>query len=141
VVLSGYAKPLYPTIANGQDPAHLFVLLLSKGNALTLVILLLKLVLISPYSRTHLEARIADLIKYYEDYSEEQCQWMIHFLEIFNITMAIHAENVEYNLVEMGTDCSNQMAKPAGNYRIFSQLKCDRIPHLPIEIQPSTELA
>jgi hypothetical protein len=127
----------YLTIANGQEPSNLFGLLVSNGSALTLVIMLLKLVLISPHSRVHLEARIADLLKYYEQYSEEECQWVIHFLEIFNITMTIHAENVEYNLVTMSNDRipndqkpndqkpndRTPQIEPVNGYRIFSQLK------------------
>ena len=118
------------TIAN-SEPASLFVFLLSKGHSLTLVMLLLKLVLICPYARTHLELRLAELIKYYEQYSEEECQWMIHFLEIFNITMAIHAENVEYSLVTM--DWTEQQTNQPRTYRIFSQLKRDRISPFEVE--------
>ena len=122
----------YLTTETYQEPSQLFILLLSKGNTLTLVILLLKLILICQYSRTHLEARVANLIKYYEKYSEEECQWMIHFLEIFNITMAIHTENVEYSLVNMNQYYSDKHANPNGEtiYRIFSQLKRDRLTHL-----------
>ncbi|WP_416676299.1 hypothetical protein [Egbenema bharatensis] len=112
----------YLTLANGQEPAALFVLLLTKGNSLTLVIVLLKLILICPYSRIHLEARIASLIKYYEQYPEEECQWIIHFLEVFNITMTIHTENVEYSLVSMNQHCTTCPTP----YRIFSQTKSDR---------------
>lgn len=113
------------TTEDRQEPAPLFILLLSQGASLTLVIVLLKIILICRYARTHLETRIADVIKYYEKYPEEDCQWIIHFLEIFNIAMTIHTENVEYSLVNMTKYYSADATEPTKleNYRIFSQLK------------------
>ncbi len=82
-----------------RSPSPLFTLLLSQSSSITLAILLLKLVLISRSSHHYLEARIADLIRYYEKFPREQCNWVITFLEVFQVTFAIHAENVEYDLV------------------------------------------
>lgn len=117
----------YLTTENREEASPLFVLLLSRGNALTLVILLLKVILICQYSQIHLEARIADLIKRYEQYEAAECQWMIHFVEVFYLTMTIHTENVEFNLVNMAGSSvkSNPGASvtDAVTYRIFSQLK------------------
>ncbi len=123
----------YLTTESHAEPSAIFALLLSQGNPMTLVIALLKLILICPYSRTHLEARIADLIRYYQDYSEDQCAWIVNFLEIFNVTFAIHAENVQYNLIKMRVDepaqltSSIQIGKDQpfdpDDYRVFSQLK------------------
>ena len=114
----------YLTTENHQEPSSLFVMLLSQGSPFTLVIALLKIVLVCKYARTHLEARIADLIKYYESFPQEECQWVINFFEIFNITMAIYAENVEYNLVDMNSHNSPQPTKLSLDaYRIFSQFK------------------
>ena len=112
------------TSENGTEPSQLFVLLLSQGNPLTLVITLLKIVLISKYSRRHLEMRIANLINYYENFPEHECEWVINFIEIFNITFAIYADNVEYNLIKM-QDGSNSSDSGTNldTYRIFSQLK------------------
>lgn len=119
----------YLTTEDHQNPSPLFVLLLSQGNPLTLVIVLLKLILISKHSRTHLEARIADLIRYYEKCPEEECWWVVHFLEIFNITFAIYAENVQYNLIRMEEEATQapqpSQPSPMGEYRIFSQLRLD----------------
>lgn len=129
----------YLTIAPKAEPSQMFGLILSQGNPMTLVIALLKLVLICPYSRTFLESRIADLIHYYQDYSAEDCGWVVNFLEIFNVTFAIHADNVQYNLIKMGdrampstTTPPRKGSTPEGNvpsedfdpkdYRIFSQL-------------------
>ncbi|MEH2052870.1 hypothetical protein [Nostoc sp.] len=115
------------TTENGKEPSSLFVLLLNQGNALTLVIILLKIILISRNSRRHLETRIANLIRFYEKYSEEECKGVINFIEIFNITFAIYAENVEYNLIKMEEEeqSSNQQLHLDG-YRVFSQMKVDR---------------
>lgn len=117
------------TTENRQDPAELFVLLLSQGNPLTLVVVLLKIILISGNSRSHLETCVATLIEYYQKYPEAECQWIIYFLELFNITFAIYAENVEYNLVNMdnsnGNRSSNDRNWNWNTWRIFSQLKQD----------------
>lgn len=115
----------YLTTENQSDPSQLFVLLLSQGNPITLVVALLKIILICKHSRTHLEARIAQLIKYYQNYPEDECAWIVNFLEVFNVTFAIHAENVQYNLIKMDVD-EAQLAShifDPDKYRIFSQLK------------------
>jgi hypothetical protein len=114
----------YLTTENGQEPSSLFILLLSQGHPLTLVIVLLKIILVCKNSRSHLEVRIAHLIKHYEKYPEDECKWFINFLEMFNITFAIYAENVEYNLIKMGKEQPD--INPLLNldaYRVFSQLK------------------
>ncbi len=117
------------TTENSREPSQLFILLLSQGNSLTLVIVLLKLVLISRHSRSHLNLRIANLIRYYNQFPEHECQWVINFLEIFNITFAIYADNVEYNLIRMQGEI--QPSLPFENemnldgYRVFSQLRKD----------------
>jgi len=117
----------YLTTENHKEPSPLFVQVLSHGNPLLLVVLLLKLVLICPYARTHLEARIADLVQYYKDFSEDECKWVIHFFEIFDITLAIYAENIKFNLVSM-QDMANakEMAMNLSSldqFRVFSQMR------------------
>ncbi|MBD1844212.1 hypothetical protein H6F89_12535 [Cyanobacteria bacterium FACHB-63] len=113
------------TTENRQDPSPLFVALLTQGNPMTLVIVLLKLVLICSASRSHLEAQIAILIRYYDELPEQECSWIINFLEIFNVTFAIHAENVQYNLVNMQQTQAALPRTPINpdHYRIFSQMK------------------
>jgi hypothetical protein len=134
----------YLTTENQRDPSQLFVLLLSQGNPITLVIVLLKLILVCKHARTHLEARIAELIQYYQNFSEDECQWVVNFLEIFNVTFAIHAENVQYNLIkidENGSAVSSVLN--LDDYRIFSQLKREsKIEFLPelIEIESEEEI-
>lgn len=114
----------YLTTADKKTPAPLFTLLLSQGTSLFLAIILLKLILISRNSHPYLEARIASLIWYYDQFPKEQCAWVINFLEVFQVTFAIYAENVEYNLVSL------QSAEGPGEWsvealeacRVFSQL-------------------
>ena len=119
------------TMENQKEPSSLFVLLLSQGNPMTLVVTLLKLMLVSRNSRTHLEGRIADLLRYYEEMPEQDCKWVVNFLEIFNVTFTIYADNVQYNLVRMEADKNkyDSMAQDSSNqvnldsYRVFSQLR------------------
>ncbi|MEH2305405.1 hypothetical protein [Nostoc sp.] len=116
----------YLTIENGKEPSSLFILLISQGHALTLVIILLKMILICNNSRRHLETRIAHLIRFYENYPEDECKSVINFMEIFNITFAIYAENVEYNLIKMEEEQSSNPQLNLDGYRVFSQMKVDR---------------
>ncbi len=114
----------YLTTEDHKEPASLFILLLSQGNPITLVIVLLKLILICPNARTHLETCIAKLIEYYVDYPEDECKWVVNFFEIFNITLAIHADNVQYNLIKMEVKNPDGRSETAiENYRVFSQLR------------------
>jgi hypothetical protein len=128
----------YLTTENQVDPSPLFVLLLSQGNPVTLVIVLLKIILVCKHARTHLEACIARLIEYYQDFPEDECAWIVNFLEVFNVTFAIHAENVQYNLIKMEVD--EPQPTPIfdpDKYRIFSQLKSEpRIELFPEIIDP-----
>lgn len=113
----------YLTTEDQSKPSGLFVLLMSQGHALTLVIILLKILLICPNTRVHLETCIAKLIQYYTQFPSDQCQWAINFFEVFHITLAIHADNVKYNLISMNqekTDDSSAMT--LDSYRVFSQL-------------------
>lgn len=115
------------TTENRQAPTALFTSVISQGHALTLVIILLKIILISKNSRTHLETQIAYLISYYDQYPAEECKWLIHFIEIFNVTFAIYTENVEYNLVKMKeNEETSDLQMNLDDYRVFSQLKFNR---------------
>lgn len=114
----------YLTTEDKKEPSGLFVLLMSQGHPLTLVIVLLKIILICQNSRTHLETCIAKLIQYYMSFPENECQWVVNFFEIFNITFAIHADNVQYNLIKMDAKNSNNESEAAlDTYRVFSQLR------------------
>jgi hypothetical protein len=118
----------YLTTENQKDPSQLFVLLLSHGNPITLVIVLLKIILICKHTRTHLESCIATLIRYYQDYPEIECTWVVNFMEVFNVTFAIHAENVQYNLIRIEvTESMRRAIFDPDAYRVFSQLKHEEV--------------
>lgn len=116
----------YLTTENQEEPSHLFLLLLSQGNHLTLVIILLKIILICPNARNHLETCIAKLIQYYANYPEAECEHAVNFFEVFQITFAIHADNVQYNLIKMTCKEKEKNENSEANwegYRVFSQLR------------------
>jgi hypothetical protein len=114
----------YLTTEDQQEPSGLFIFLLSQGHPLTLVIVLLKIILICPNARSHLETCIAKLIQYYANYPEDECKWVINFFEVFNITFAIHADNVQYNLIKMDTKKADDASEGTfDTYRVFSQLR------------------
>ncbi|HEY9878706.1 MAG TPA: hypothetical protein V6D29_09640 [Leptolyngbyaceae cyanobacterium] len=109
-----------------RNPSSLFVLILSRGNSLTLAIILLKVILISRGSLLYLEARIADLLSYYQEFPRDQCYWVINFLEVFRVTFAIYGDNVEYNLINMAPAASGNSLTQQMNWeavRVYSQLQ------------------
>lgn len=109
---------------NGDVPSEQFVHLICQGHQLTLAIILLKLILICPNGRMHLEKRIAELIKYYQHIPEDECQWAIQFFEVFNITFAIYADNdVEYSLIKTRNSQNKDEDTNLESYHIFSQYR------------------
>lgn len=114
----------YLTTEKDGEPSQIFVSLASQGNPLTLSIIILKLILICPPSRTHLEVCMAKLIHNYESYSSEECHWVINFLEISKIILTIYTENVRYNLVNMeNANLTTKFINNGDAYRVFSQTK------------------
>jgi hypothetical protein len=116
----------YLMTEDAETPSSLFSLLLTNGRPLTLAIVLLKLLLISPNSHPYLDARIADLIRYYEQFPRDECQWIINFLEVYGVTLAICGSDVQYNLVQVQQDeakTNNPETASLDEYRIFSQMK------------------
>lgn len=111
------------TIDKNGEPSELFTLLSSQQNPLVLVILLLKLTLICRYVRTHVEVCIASLVRCYEHYEEEDCAWVIQFLELFTIILTIYSENVEYSLVDMQLPETQGLTADVRAHRIFSLQK------------------
>ncbi|MEO0405753.1 MAG: hypothetical protein AAF289_00220 [Cyanobacteria bacterium P01_A01_bin.135] len=108
-----------------QNPSDIFLWTIAQESPMVIVITLLQLLLISPKSRTHLEARIADLVRYYESYPEAECRWIIHFFEMFNVTMTVHVEDIRYSLIQV--DALEEPSSPQ-DCRIFSQLKHGALP-------------
>ena len=109
------------TSEDGERPSIFFSMFLAQGNPLVLVILLLKIALFCPHVQSHLELRIASLIRYYEAYSEEDCRWVINFFEVFRVTFAVYASGTLYNLVQVSDSQPSPSSLSA--YRIFSQLR------------------
>ena len=113
------------TTVDQENPSLLFTLLISQGKALNLAIILLKIVLLCPQIHTHLEDCLAKLIQHYKSNPESKCQWLIHFLEIIQVTLTIYAEDVQYNLLNMSQYKREMAANDEEKaYRIFSQMKC-----------------
>ncbi|HAG85229.1 MAG TPA: hypothetical protein DD379_23305 [Cyanobacteria bacterium UBA11162] len=114
----------YLTTEDQEEPSPLFILLMSQGHHLTLVIVLVKIILICPNARAHLETCVAKLIRYYSTYPEAECKWVIIFFEVFKITFAIHADNVHYNLIKMEDNKTGDRTHlDLDAYRVFSQLR------------------
>ena len=112
------------TVENSGKPTPSFLQCIAQQNPLTLAILILKIILISPYSQTYLELCFARLIQYYQDESAGDCQWLINFLEVCQIALTIYGENVQYNLVNMSEKTSEeQLLIDLNNCRVFSQHK------------------
>ncbi|MDA0674007.1 MAG: hypothetical protein O3C67_09940 [Cyanobacteria bacterium] len=107
-----------------KKPSALFTLLLSQSSSLSLAIVLLKIILICRSCHPYLEARIASLIWYYDQFPREQCAWVINFLEVFQVTFAIYAEDVEYNLVNPNHpgEPGEWSAEALEACRVFSQM-------------------
>jgi len=113
----------YLTTENRRAPSPLFIILLSPGNTLELVIVILKIILICKPARVHLEAKIAELLNCYQDYPESECKWVINFMEVLNIALAIYADNVQYNLLKMKkANRADLSLADLDNYRVFSQI-------------------
>ncbi|MGL5060809.1 MAG: hypothetical protein ACRC62_12605 [Microcoleus sp.] len=112
------------TVENTGEPSALFLIFFSHLNPLNLGTLLLKIVLISPNSRTNLELYLARLVQYYQENSAVECQWLINFLEVCQISLTIYGENVQYNLVNMSAnDRDDRLIVDLNNCRVFSQQK------------------
>jgi len=123
------------TIEREEEPSDFFIFLVSQGNTITLVILLLKLILVCPNARTHLEHQVAKLIRHYIAYPEADCDWVVHFFEVFNIAFAIHGDsNVQYDLIRVKRETAAAEAElehsfgEPDDYRIFAQAKVELPP-------------
>lgn len=118
------------TTENTKSPSTSFVLLVERGNYLTLVFLLLKIVLVSKSAQIYLECCIANLIQYYENYQEEECQHFIKFLEVFNLVFTLFTTNVQYHLVNLENNLSNEESNTElDTYRLFCQFKGPDLRH------------
>lgn len=104
------------------EPSLLFLQFVSEGASLALIFILLKLLLICPQARAHLEAHIAYLVNHYRHLQERDCRWLIHFLEAFQIASVIHTDDkIQFNLVEVSQPSPLGMT---ARERIFAQTEC-----------------
>jgi hypothetical protein len=101
-------------VEEGDRPSPLFNLVLDQGGPLTLVMMLLKIVLVSPKSRNLLELKIATLIRHHEALTATECNWFIQFLEIFSVAFAIYVEDVRYDLVRVRNVNSDKTSSDNG---------------------------
>lgn len=88
----------YLTTENHRTPSPLFFSLISQGNHMTLVIVLLKLVLICRASRTHLQTCITELNRYYENAPAAEFKLANNFVEIYKVMFAIYVDNESVKL-------------------------------------------
>lgn len=88
----------YLTTENHRTPSPLFLSLISQGNHMTLVIVLLKLVLICKASRTHLQTCITELNRYYENAPAAEFKSANNFVEIYKVMFAIYVDNKSVKL-------------------------------------------
>lgn len=112
------------TVEKSGEPSALFLIFATQLNPLSLAILMLKIILISPYSRRYLELCFARLIEYYQERTATECQWLINFFEVSQIALTIYGDTVQYNLVNMSDKHQEeQLMTDLNNCRIFSQHK------------------
>lgn len=111
------------TTEDNKTPSAIFTLLNSQGSSLTLVIMLLKIVLICGSARTYLELCVSKLIQQYQDCEEDQCQRLIHFLEVFNLVFTIFTENVQFHLVRIPEEEASAIVTSVDSCRVFCQSK------------------
>ncbi len=111
------------TTEDNKTPSPIFTLLNGQKNPLTLVIILLKIVLICSSARSYLELCISKLIQQYQDYEEDQCQRLIHFLEVFNLVFTIFTENLQFHLVRAKEEEPTTLLTSLDSCRLFCQSK------------------
>ncbi|CAN1209818.1 hypothetical protein TUMEXPCC7403_06305 [Tumidithrix helvetica PCC 7403] len=121
----------YLTTQDKKQPTEIFSILINQTNPLYFAIVLLKLVLLCGACQSFLDVRIAELIRYYSQYSEAECRSVIRFLDMLNVAFTIYTEEIRYNLVCMNPDRKARANKSTtslpllslGEYRIFSQVR------------------
>lgn len=73
-----------------HQPSDLFVQFISRGNPFQFVLIFVKIILICPSAKVYLERRISNLLEYYCELPEERGEWLVNFLEILNVALAIY---------------------------------------------------
>lgn len=113
----------YLTFQDGE-PANMFIKTMAHGFYRTLTIIFLRLADLCHYCHSHLEKRIADLIKY----SKSGGEWLIHFLDIFQVGFAMFFHNeieenkkVLYEIIKLGQGQDGE--QDLNSYRVFISVK------------------
>ncbi len=86
-----------------RHPSRFLQSALDSQNFLGSIIILLKIVLLFPDSRRYLEGYVAELLKFFSAYSEEECSDFINFLDVLNVTLAIFDDDTDYCLIKMNS--------------------------------------
>ncbi|AFY39688.1 hypothetical protein Lepto7376_3491 [[Leptolyngbya] sp. PCC 7376] len=81
---------------NLKDPSHPFTVLMVQNEFLTLSVLLLKLILISPGSYAHLMLALNKLLAANLDMPQQSNSWLICFLETIRVVMTIGLQNSQW---------------------------------------------
>ena len=81
---------------NLQDPTHPFTLLMIEREFLSLGILLLKLVLVSPRSYGQLMQSLNDLTLHFSHKPETECEWLMGFLETMQVILTLAVQESQY---------------------------------------------
>ncbi len=104
---------------NGKDPSPIFQATIASKSMMSLAILLLQLILLSPNSIGYLELCLANLIQYYEPFPEGSFPAVIQFFEMMKIALAMYTSNVEYSLVNVKGYSIKSEAIDLNHYRVF----------------------
>jgi hypothetical protein len=67
-------------------------------------------------------------LRYYRHLPQEQCQWFMYFLDVFNVTLAIYTEDrIKYDLVKVKFTEDMFKEENLAQYRIFAHIDTNRI--------------
>jgi len=81
----------YLVVESGQKPDHyIFMDMITNMGVTRTVGLLLKLILICPKAKPHLDKRFSILFNHYESYSCERVPWLVKSLENLQVAFSIH---------------------------------------------------
>lgn len=81
----------YLVVESGQKPDHyIFMDMITNMGVTRTVGLLLKLILICPQAKPHLDKRFSILFNHYESYSCDQVPWLVKSLENLQVAFSIH---------------------------------------------------
>jgi len=81
----------YLVVESSQKPDHyIFIDMITNMGVTRTVGLLLKLVLVCPKEKPHLDKRFSILFNHYEGFSRDQVPWLVKSLESLQVAFSIH---------------------------------------------------